>query len=72
MEQIIDSKINFKPEVIEKGISKDIENLKQLIDKNFSTKADLADVKSELLKWLIVLFLPFYIGMIVFLIKQFM
>ena len=27
--------------------------------------------KSDILKWLIVLFLPFYVGMIVFLIKQF-
>lgn len=31
----------------------------------------ISDTKAELLKWMIVLFIPFYIGMIVFLIKNF-
>jgi hypothetical protein len=31
----------------------------------------IAETKAELLKWMIVLFAPFYVGMIVFLIKQF-
>ncbi len=52
--------------------------IEQTIDAKFNsekehlaTKKDLSDLKAELLKWLIALFLPFYIGMIVFLIKQF-
>ena len=32
----------------------------------------IAETKADLLKWMIVLFAPFYIGMIVFLIKQFL
>ncbi len=35
-------------------------------------KAEIKDQKAELLKWMIVLFTPFYIGMIVFLIRQFL
>lgn len=47
--------------------------------KLFATKEDIArlegkmsETKAELLKWMIVLFAPFYVGMIVFLVKQFM
>jgi hypothetical protein len=39
--------------------------------RTLATKQDLAETKAELLKWMIVLFAPFYVGMIVFLIKQF-
>ena len=58
-------------EVIENRFSQERDHL--------STKADIADVRSELkdvkaeiLKWMIVMFAPFYVGMIVFLVKQFM
>lgn len=37
-----------------------------------SLETKIAEMKSDLLKWMIVLFAPFYIGMIVFLIKQFL
>jgi len=32
----------------------------------------IAEPKAELLKWMILLFAPFYVGMIVFLVKQFL
>ncbi len=32
----------------------------------------VSEAKADILKWMIVLFAPFYIGMIVFLIKQFL
>ena len=35
-------------------------------------RKDIAESKADLLKWMIVLFAPFYIGMIVFLVKEFM
>ena len=38
---------------------------------HLASKKDLAELKADLQKWLIVLFIPFYIGMIVFLIKNF-
>src|SRR5688572_14383360 len=34
-------------------------------------REDMANMKSQLLMWMFGLFVPFYIGMIVFLIKQF-
>ena len=36
------------------------------------TKSEISEAKSEILKWMFALFLPFYIGMIMFLIKQFL
>ena len=39
---------------------------------HLATKQDISEAKAELLKWMIVLFAPFYVGMIVFLVKQFM
>jgi hypothetical protein len=36
-----------------------------------ASKKDLTELKADLFKWMIVLFIPFYIGMIVFLIKSF-
>ena len=38
----------------------------------FQLRVELKEQKADLLKWMIVLFAPFYIGMIVFLIKQFL
>lgn len=45
---------------------------------SLATKEDIArletkvsESKAELLKWMIVMFAPFYVGMIVFLVKQF-
>ena len=35
-------------------------------------RKEIAESKADLLKWMIVLFAPFYIGMIVFLVKEFM
>jgi len=35
-------------------------------------RVEMKEQKAELLKWMIVLFAPFYIGMIVFLVKQFL
>ena len=35
-------------------------------------RIEIANSKSELLKWMIVMFAPFYVGMIVLLVKQFM
>jgi len=53
--------------------------IEQTIDNKFheekehlATKKDIAELKSDMMKWLIALFLPFYIGMIVFLIKNFL
>jgi len=34
-------------------------------------EAKISETKAELLKWMIVLFAPFYVGIIVFLVKQF-
>ena len=73
----------FKSETDAKSIVTEIE---RVIESNFitekehlATKSDIAEVKIELketkaglLKWMIILFTPFYVGMIVFLVKQFM
>ena len=72
----------FKNEKDAKALVKEIESV---IDTRFqgerdrlATKEDVAKLetkisesKADLLKWMIVLFAPFYVGMIVFLIKQF-
>ena len=34
-------------------------------------ESKISETKAELLKWMIVLFAPFYVGIIVFLVKQF-
>ena len=59
IEQIIETKINSKTEVLATKLD--------LAD----VKTNLSEVKADILKWLIVLFMPFYIGMIVFLVKFF-
>jgi hypothetical protein len=62
-----------------------IKEIEFVVDNKFETQKDLlatkqdihlldtkiSETKSDILKWLIVLFLPFYVGMIVFLIKNF-
>lgn len=48
------------------------EDLFRLEKEMFNLRVEMKEQKAELLKWMIVLFAPFYIGMIVFLIKQFL
>jgi hypothetical protein len=38
----------------------------------YRLQVEMKEQKADILKWMIVLFAPFYIGMIVFLIKQFL
>ena len=60
---------------MQKSLLKEIENVIEgrfLAERDrLATKEDIANAKSDILKWMIVLFAPFYVGMIVFLIKQF-
>ncbi len=39
--------------------------------KYLATKQDISEAKADMLKWIIVLFSPFYIGLIAFLVKYF-
>jgi hypothetical protein len=39
--------------------------------KYLATKQDIAEAKADMLKWIIVLFSPFYLGLLAFLIKYF-
>jgi hypothetical protein len=39
--------------------------------KYLATKQDISEAKADMLKWIIVLFSPFYVGLIAFLIKYF-
>ena len=67
VEEIIDNK--FELQKNELATKQDIANLKIEIA---NVRTEIKEVKVELLKWMFAMFLPFYIGMIVFLIKQFM
>ena len=62
------------PAVVESTFDKrwDIEK-KSLATKEDTLKIEtkIAETKAELLKWMFMLFAPFYVGMIVFLIRQF-
>jgi hypothetical protein len=58
-------------EYVESKIDNQTEKKISEYQKTLASKQDLAETKAELLKWMIVLFAPFYVGMIVFLIKQF-
>jgi hypothetical protein len=58
-------------EYVESKIDNQTEKRISEYQKVLASKQDLAETKAELLKWMIVLFAPFYVGMIVFLIKQF-
>jgi hypothetical protein len=78
---------NFKSEQDAKALVKEIENVIenrfQAERDRLATKEDIArleglinskvsEAKADILKWMIALFAPFYIGMIVFLIKHFL
>ncbi len=56
--EFIDTKVEKKVEnrtnFVEKGISKEIDNLKQDIHKTFASKEDLANVKSDMIKWMFI------------------
>ena len=67
----VDEKITEKKDTL--ATKEDIYQLKQEIFKlREELRVEMKEQKAELLKWMIVLFAPFYIGMIVFLIKQFL
>ncbi len=63
----VDEKLAEKKDII--ATKEDIYQLKNEISQ---LRIEMKEQKAELLKWMIVLFAPFYIGMIVFLIKQFL
>ena len=67
VENKVEETINDKTNVL--STKEDINALNIKI-KDIETK--IVDSKADLLKWIIVLFMPFYIGMILFLIKFFM
>ncbi len=67
-EKIGEQQAKALTEYVEQKVDASFENAKE----NLGTKKDLYETKAGFLKWMIVLFAPFYIGMIVFLIKQFM
>lgn len=55
-----------------KDVSASKEDIFKVQNQISDLRVELKEQKAELLKWMIVLFAPFYIGMIVFLIKQFL
>jgi len=58
--------------LLKKIIHKDIDILRlEMQSDTAKLEAKIAESKADTLKWMIVLFAPFYIVMIVFLIKQF-
>ena len=78
IEAVVDDKVGEKIVGFERSLNKDIEALRQEMRATFATKEEVAkldvkisEAKAEILRWMIVLFMPFYVGMIVFLIKQF-
>ncbi len=81
IEAVVDEKVVQQTREFERIVNKDIEALRLEMRfgfENAATKQELmgleikiVEVKAELLRWMIVLFTPFYVGMIVFLIKQF-
>ena len=64
IEYIIDNKFNDEKNKLatKEDLAKEIGDV----------KLEVAKVQSTLLKWMFAMFAPFYIGMIVFLIKQFL
>lgn len=67
----VDEKLAEKKDIF--ATKEDIYQLKQEMAKlREELRGEMKEQKAELLKWMIVLFAPFYIGMIVFLIKQFL
>jgi len=72
IENVIEEKVDKQSELFEKIIHKDINILRlEMQSDTAKLEAKIAESKADALKWMIVLFAPFYIGMIVFLIKQF-
>jgi len=76
IENVIEEKVDKQSELFEKIIHKNIDNLRLEIKTDFAKlegklETKIAESKADTLKLMIVLFAPFYIGMIVFLIKQF-
>jgi len=72
IENVIEEKVDKQSELFEKIIHKDINILRlEMQSDTAKLEAKIAESKADTLKWMIVLFAPFYIGMIVFLIKQF-
>lgn len=63
----VEDKIDARKDVM--ATKDDIYQVKEELQ---GVRVEIKDQKAELLKWMIVLFTPFYIGMIVFLIKQFL
>jgi len=60
----------------ESGMRKDFETLRtegksDLARVSAEMRAEIKDSKAEVLKWMFAMFVPFYVGMIVFLIKAF-
>ncbi len=62
----VESKVENKTEISEKGIAKDIHNLRQDINKNFATKEDLANVKSDMIKWMFIFWITQMISLFAF------
>ena len=73
IESVIEEKVSSQTETFEKIIHKDIDVLRSDMYKEFANvRTEIANSKTETLKWMIILFAPFYVGMIVFLVKVFM
>ena len=67
----VEEKIAEKKDML--ATKEDIHQLKiEIVQLREELRVEMKDQKAEILKWMIVLFAPFYIGMIVFLIKQFL
>ncbi len=69
--KIDDQEAKIPVEYVENKIETQTTLKIERFQRTLATKQDLAETKAELLKWMIVLFAPFYVGMMVFLIKQF-
>ena len=65
-------KDNEKARAFVLKINQAIDNKFNEEKRHLATKIDLSELKADLLKWHIALFLLFYIGMIVFLVKNFL
>ena len=67
----VEEKIAEKKDML--ATKEDIHQLKiEIVQLRENLRVEMKDQKAEILKWMIVLFASFYIGMIVFLIKQFL
>ena len=82
IEAVLDDTVGEKTAEFEGSFSQRMEALRQEMRTTFATKqafakglgsldTKISEVKAEILRWMVMLFFPFYVGMIVFLIKQF-